>query len=46
MFQLCYAYMIICRRLYFNPVAIEAEQNYSEEDGWEFITLADQVTMH
>ena len=23
--------------------AVEAEQNYNEDDGWEFITLADQV---
>lgn len=22
----------------------ESEKNFSEEDGWEFITLADQVT--
>ena len=25
-------------------LAIDAEQNYSEDDGWEFITLADQVS--
>lgn len=24
-------------------LAVDAEQNYSEDDGWEFITLADQV---
>ena len=23
--------------------AEEAEQNFSEDDGWEFVTLADQV---
>ena len=25
--------------------AEEAEQNFSEDDGWEFVTLADQVTV-
>ena len=25
--------------------ADEAEQNFSEDDGWEFVTLADQVTI-
>ena len=25
--------------------ADEAEQNFSEDDGWEFVTLADQVTV-
>ena len=25
--------------------ADEAEQNFSEDDGWEFVTLADQVTL-
>ncbi len=30
--------------LHFCFLAAEAEQNYSEEDGWEFITLADQVS--
>ena len=25
-------------------IAEESEQNFSEEDGWEFVTLADQVT--
>lgn len=26
--------------------AADAEQNYSEDDGWEFITLADQVYIY
>ena len=26
-----------------SPPAEEAEQNFSEDDGWEFVTLADQV---
>ncbi len=26
-------------------LADEAEQNFSEDDGWEFVTLADQVTV-
>ncbi len=25
-------------------VAEESEQNFSEDDGWEFVTLADQVS--
>jgi hypothetical protein len=25
-------------------VAEEAEQNFNEDDGWEFVTLADQVS--
>ena len=34
--------MCYCHRL--SSLALEAEQNFSEEDGWEFITLADQVS--
>ena len=28
------------------PSAAEAEQNFNEDEGWEFITLADQVSCH
>lgn len=31
--------------LYSFHAADEAEQNFSEDDGWEFVTLADQVTV-
>lgn len=34
---------IIYLLLFYLLPAVEAEQNYSEDDGWEFITLADQV---
>ena len=30
--------------VFFCYAAVEAEQNFSEDDGWEFITLADQVS--
>lgn len=36
---------LICCFFFFCFIADEAEQNFSEDDGWEFVTLADQVTV-